>query len=527
MKLFAEKHCQKPQNVLNSSEFVFKGTLKMKTYSADQLVKLDSEQIHQLQNNCDADALEYLDEKENELSFLNSKEKEHLREYYTDTMEKYRLLYEAIVTGFSTKNHPGFPEHIYNINLDDGIIETDKNGRRINYSTEILAPCTTSILHYINRECNDVYVVLPPIKAPERTIEKIISERKKEHADFSNKSLAVFEEEPELPFDTTPNKPICPTAQKLNLPFQKTQHVLLKISQDDLLPKDIYRLSITSKYPGDLEMIINELSQKFPAYVQFEKGERNLYRENLSNNKRNYFDIKKSAKFKIPNSSRHFYIEFQFKQTNMFFAHIRSHSAYEEYRVIEAKYNAAKDAAQKKKTLSQPEIKSKLANLKKQSEEKRALCLKIHNNAVHQSNLYLMHKILWLDDNARGLGRKPESPRGQYQHSIDMLKKNYIIESYEPFDGATAFATNSDEYFNKAHYLKMINILPESFNELGKHAKIHINKAWENLSQADLKVFDRLTSIAIKYQDVIRSIQKERQMMDTNTLLTIVSQNEK
>lgn len=498
----------------------------MKTYPADLLSKLDSEQINIIQQNCDKDALDYLEQKNDDMPFLNAEDKKHLREYYTDTMEKYRLLYEAIVSGFSTPNKTGFPEAIHNINLKDGSIETNKNGRRISYSTEILAPCTSALLHYINGECNDVYVIIPPIKSVERTTEKLITECQVEYQQARQNALEKFEEEPELPFYTAAQAANCPTAVYLeNLKREQLTHgALLNIAKRELLPKDIYRLSITSKYPGDLEELIRELENNFPPYIKFEDNERNLYKENLSQNKRNYFDIKKTARITIPNSERHFYIEFQFKQTNMFFAHIRSHSAYEDFRVYETKYNATKEAALKKKTSSTPEVKAKLALLKKQCEEKRNLCLRIHRNAVHQSNLYLMHKLLWLDDNAHGLGRKPELPQGRYKHSVETLKKNYIVESYEPFDGTTAFTTSEEEYLNKSYYLKMIGILPESFDELGKHAQIHINKAWENLSHADIKDFDRITNIAIKYQDVVRSIQKEKQLMDNNALLNVLAQ---
>ena len=324
----------------------------MKTYPANLLGKLDSEQINIIQQNCDKDALEYLDEKDVEMPFLNAEDKEHLREYYTDTMEKYRLLYEAIVSGFSTPHKTGYPESIHNINLKDGSIETNKNGRRINYSTEILAPCTSALLHYINGECNDVYVIIPPIKGVERTTEKLITECQAEYEQNRKKALEKFEEEPELPFSTNADK--CPTAVMLeNLKAeQQTKGALLDIAQKELLPKDIYRLSITSKYPGDLEELIKELEANFPPYIKFEDTERNLDKEKLSQNKRNYFDIKKTALITIPDSNRRFYIEFQFKQTNMFFAHIRSHSAYEEFRVFETKYNAIKEAAQKKKTIS-------------------------------------------------------------------------------------------------------------------------------------------------------------------------------
>lgn len=92
----------------------------MKTYTPDQLVILDSGQIDQVQKSIDGDALAFLDDKKEELDFLNPEEQAHLKEYYTDTMEKYRLLYEAVVSGFATPNSTGFPEYIYNINLKDG-----------------------------------------------------------------------------------------------------------------------------------------------------------------------------------------------------------------------------------------------------------------------------------------------------------------------------------------------------------------------------------------------------------------------
>ena len=116
----------------------------MKTYTPDQLVILDSGQIDQVQKSIDGDALAFLDDKKEELDFLNPEEQAHLKEYYTDTMEKYRLLYEAVVSGFATPNSTGFPEYIYNINLKDGSIETDRNGRHISYSTANVTTFTSS-----------------------------------------------------------------------------------------------------------------------------------------------------------------------------------------------------------------------------------------------------------------------------------------------------------------------------------------------------------------------------------------------
>ncbi|MBR2273232.1 MAG: hypothetical protein IJ864_00115 [Alphaproteobacteria bacterium] len=484
----------------------------MQTYTADQLVKMGSEQIDQIQSNCDSDALDYITEKTDELTFMTKTDINNLKEYYTDTMEKYRLLYEAFVYGLSTEQKPGFPEHIYNIDLKDGSIETDKNGRRINYTTEILAPCTTSALHYINNDCNDMYIIFPPVKDIERTIEKLVEERQREHKELREKNLATFEEEPELPFNLSLQESYCPTVYNLQQQKieQQTKETLLKITTDSILPKDIYRLSITSRYPQDLETLIKQFECKFPAYIKFVGNERNFYNKELTENPRRYLDRKKIARISIPQSNRYFYVEFQFKQTNMFFAHIRSHSVYEQARLLTAKYNTAQEAAQKKKgTAGYEEAKNKALQLKKLCQEKNELCIDIHKSAIHQSNFYVLNHVMWQDKNAEGL-RHPKNSKGQYEQSIDFLKKNYIIESYEPFDGAMAFATTPNEYLNKSYYLKMIGSLPENFDELGKNAKNYINKAWENLTSSDIKNFDLVTATAIKYQDIIRTLQKEK-----------------
>lgn len=501
----------------------------MKTYTAAQLVKAGSTAIDLIQQDCDTEALEYIEKYKDKLSFLSSREKENLREYYSETIEKYRLLYKAFVLGLKTEQKTGFPEHIYSINLKDGTIETDKNGRRINYTTEIMAPCTSSLLHYINHECNDLYVIFPPIKDIERTIEKIVDERKNEHQELCNNLLHSFEEEPELPFGISLTEESCPTISNIyqELCQNKTNNALVSIAKDDILPQDIYRLSITSRYPHDLEILINQLSKNFPDYIKFADEERNAYKKTLNENPRRYLDRKKIACITIPNSDRQFLVEFQFKQTNMFFAHIRSHSVYEQFRILDAKYKTAQEHAKKKKgSAAYEEAKAKALALKKQCEEKRILCIDIHKSAIHQSNMYVFNRIMWEDKNTSGLEGKtsdnilfPQNAKGQYLRSIETLQKNYIIEDYNQFDGATAFTTNQNEYLNKSYYLKMIGILPESFDELGKNAKIHINKAWENLTDSDIKNFDLITATAIKYQDIIRAMQKEQQKRETQPSL--------
>ena len=496
----------------------------MKTYSLDQLRNFSSEEINEIQRPIDIDAQNYADEKRNELTFLKDSDFVQLKEYFTDTMEKYRLIYKAIVQCFKRGRNTGYPEFIYNINLKDGSIETDKKGRRCQYFTRHLAPCNTSMLHYINQDSNDVFVILPPIKSIERTIEKLILECTREYSEYKNDKLnpninSYGEEEPELPFNLTDlrNMPLSKFMEKKN--NNAPEGFLIDIAKYELLPKDIYRLTITSKYRSDIEEQIKTMEEKFPSYIKFEKGERNLYKKDLKDNPRYYYDIKKTAQITIPGTSRKFYIEFQFKQTCMFFSHIRSHKAYEDYRILEAKYLTLKESMNKKQTNSQ-EDKKRLLQLKKQVETQKLLCVNIHKSAVHQSNLNLMHKLAWINENAKGLNEIPNVDK--------IIKENYITESEEPFDGATAFTTNQDEYLNKCYYLKLLEILPENFNEFSKTAKATVQKEWKELSETDLADFASITTMAIKYQTEIRNLQKQKgknQNLDHDEILDIISQN--
>ena len=84
----------------------------MKTYTPDQLVILDSGQIDQVQKSIDGDALAFLDDKKEELDFLNPEEQAHLKEYYTDTMEKTaasRLTVTAVTSAIRQKSLPPAP----------------------------------------------------------------------------------------------------------------------------------------------------------------------------------------------------------------------------------------------------------------------------------------------------------------------------------------------------------------------------------------------------------------------------------
>ncbi len=513
--------------------------IKVTTYTLDQLINYDLEGINSIQKNIEDDAKIYLSNNLPNMPFLSSEEKEMLFESFNNSMEKYRLLVNAIVSGFSTSENLGYPENIYNLDINTGVIERDANNRRIDYNIDILAPCTTSALRYINSEGNNVFTVIPPIKSYSRTVQKIITECVHEYNENIQKDLKKLKlEKPIKEYKSTKIKLL--ELQKI---YNANKSFFNKYSK---LPKDIYRLTITSKYKDDLSKLINRLSKNFPEYIKFENNQRNAYNSSLKDNTRFYFDIKNTAKITIPETNKYFYIEFQFKQTNMFFAHIRSHKAYESYRTLKSKHSQFKDSLGANPSA---EDELKLQNQEMLCKKKQQLCVEIHKNAVHQSNLYLMHKIAWLDNNSRGLGRKPENPDGTYNHSINVIRNNYIVEDFIPFkdnsetnneiniipfDGVTAFSTSDNEYLNKAHYLKMIDILPEHFDELNeniikdginKTAKEIVNEKWQTLTNADKKDFNSISNIAIKYQNVIRQIQSEKHLKDKEAQEKAIKEN--
>ena len=94
---------------------VILGPNTMKTYTLDQLRNFTSEQINDIQRPIDIDAQNYADSYKEALKFLSPEDFAQLKEYFTDTMEKYRLIYKAIVQTFKNEHNAGYPEFIYNI----------------------------------------------------------------------------------------------------------------------------------------------------------------------------------------------------------------------------------------------------------------------------------------------------------------------------------------------------------------------------------------------------------------------------
>jgi len=482
----------------------------MQIYPIDAIAPLAPKDVDTIAERNDNSAQETFDaHKEELLPILGKQGFERLNRLYSNSMKKVGWIYNFIKNSFHVRQ----PEAIYNINLANGEVEINKNSKRVRYSTSVVSSFTTTVWRFWTASCGQIDIVMPPMKSPERTIAKILEERIKEHNALINKNMKdlsqLHEKNDESSFWNSLSllEDHCPTVKELRDLYKQERRTLIEskrvqkafkeIKEDDLIPKDIFRLSVLVKFPEQINTLVKHFEKNFSSYIKFTPRDDNQYEKTLSQNPRFYFDRKKTAILTMPDTDEQFYIEFQFKQRNMFYAHIRSHKAYEVYREAKADFERTHSLADKKRC-----------------NDAENLCLAIHKNAVHQSNFYLMSEISWGDDNDRTY-IAPLTSNGQYIASQDMIKNNYLIDDYDtPFDGATAFSTNGNEHLNKCCYLKLIGILPENFDEMDKGAKARVNKAWYSLTPMDIENFNKITEAAIRYQEVIREKQRAEKEKD-------------
>lgn len=482
----------------------------MQTYSVDDIASLDPKDVDTIAERNDQNALEFFYSQKKELTAVLGKEGfKKLCNLFDGSMKKVGKIYNYIKESFHVRQ----PESIFSIDLNNGEVKTNKNGKRTRYSTSVVSSFTATTWRFWTAECGPVDIVAPPMKSPERTVAKIFEERIKEHQELIDKKMRQISDidiskQKETTFfeSLSLTEESCPTIKQLKQLYSlgcksskeddATKNAFDAIKKDDLIPKDIFRLSVLVKFPEQINAIINHFQKNFPSFMKFDKRDDNQYEKTLSQNPRLYFDRKKAAYITMENGEK-FYIEIQFKQRNQFYAHMRSHKAYEFYRQALADY-------EKSHSLSD----------KKRCNDAQKLCLTIHKNAVHQSNLYLLNEIAWGDDNDRTY-ILPFTSNGQFLTSREMIMKNYLIDDYDtPFDGTTAFATNNHEHLNKCCYLKLIGILPENFDETEQYAKVRINKAWQTLTPMDIENFNKITATAIRYQEIIREKQLNEKKRD-------------
>ena len=483
----------------------------MQIYPIDDIASLDPKDVDAIAERNDNNAQEFFHSQKKELTaVLGEPDFIQLCNLFTGSMKKVGKIYNHIRESFHVRQ----PESIFSIDLENGEVKTNKNGKRIRYSTNVVSSFTTTTWRFWTTECGPVDIIMPPMKSPERTVAKIFEERIKEHLELiDNKMKELTKLEPSIQEENSFFESLaltedhCPTLKQLKnlyclerktlIESKRVQSAFKEIREDNLIPKDIFRLSVLVKFPEQINDIVKYFKKNFPSYIKFGKRDDNQYEKTLSQNPRLYFDRKLSAQIFMPETNEQFYIEFEFKQRNQFYAHIRSHKAYEIYRKARADYEQTHSLADKKRC-----------------DEAQKRCLIIHKNAVHQSNLYLLSEIAWGDDNDRTYV-SPLTSNGQFLTSQGIIDKNYLIDTYDtPFDGATAFSTHEHEHLNKCCYLKLIGILPENFDETEQYAKARINKAWQTLTPIDIKNFNKITEAAIRYQEVIRDKQLREKEKD-------------
>ena len=104
----------------------------MENYQIDALGSLTPEDIDAIQKQRDTEARDFLEEhREILIKALGPKGFEALCKLYTNTMKKQSFLFNGPRKALGQRQ----PEAIYNLNLETGEIETNKNGKRVRYRT--------------------------------------------------------------------------------------------------------------------------------------------------------------------------------------------------------------------------------------------------------------------------------------------------------------------------------------------------------------------------------------------------------
>ena len=105
---------------------------------------------------------------------------------------------------------------------------------------------------------------------------------------------------------------------------------------------------------------------------------------------------------------------------------------------------------------------------------------------------------------------------GTYCDCVEFIENNYKEESYDDFDPQTAFSM--DNTINRLCFLRLIEALPQTFNELSKDAAKQINETFESLGEEDIERFKNINEVAKRYQKTIQEIINERKIKDGKML---------
>lgn len=445
----------------------------MKNYEVKDIVNLPYEEIDRIQEKVNQENLRLIDKAFAD-GRISADDREYLYEFYHDGMGVYREVYRTLYEVFRQ------PENTCAFNLSTGKVDTDENGKHINYGLKAVTPFTDTRLEYVDKFHNPIHVIFPKMKKADRAIEKIESEYHQDYLDEISRVVDRF-------FDDEDRDSLVERMQNVKKSATKLH--------------DILRLTITCKYYSDVErikrvMTTNKTHQD-RNYVIDPKETRDLFLRPLSENEKKYYDIKMIMHQKTP-GGRPIDVEVQLKINTLYNADIRTHKIYEDVRSIEG------DLALNESAMDQNTVRQKKAQIKILKNKIRA----INGNAIHQYNMMVLDKARRIeDDGYRPLRIRPDHEDGTYTQCLGVIANEYLVESFDKFDPQTAFS--ADNEMNKLAFMRMIGKFDNDFDETSSTAPEVINSSFENLSPAETERFLGITDIAQRYASVIE--QKIRQ----------------
>lgn len=437
----------------------------MKEYKVSEVVNMTNEEIDAIQNEINQKNLHAIEEAFEDRR-ISETDYEYLKEFYHDGMGIYREVYRSLYEDFK---HPCYTSAI---DLATGQIDVDAHGQPMNYGLKAVTPFTSTRLEYVDKFNNHIYVIFPKMKSAERAIEKL--EYCKDYAKELQAAAHLAFEKEDMEAFAEKIRSITPNSSKLH---------------------DIVRLTITCKYLTDVERIERVMTENRgftePNYIINPFETRDRFKKPLSENPKKYYDIKMIMHQKNGNGKT-LDVEVQLKIHTLYLADLRTHKHYENIRALET------EIARNKQNLTERELRQKQAKIEILTRRIR----RINENAIRFYNMIVIDKARrFEDDGYRPLRIEPDFSDNTYQQCRQFIQREYMVESYEPFDPTTAFSAEDEA--NKVAFLRLIGKVEPTFDEFAKHAMENVDSLFRQLAPSEKMRFDGINEVAKRYAPFI------------------------
>lgn len=399
---------------------------------------------------------------------INDKEFQSLYKIYNDGMTYYSQVYDLFLELF------GDPKNITGFDMKTGEVLLNSSHKPVAYDARVLTPFVETRVKFEDKDGNKIYVIFPRIKASHRSIDKLTKEIGKN----INKELsAAFTEY----LDCEDRELFVEICEK---PLTKSDNKTVELH-------DITRLTITRKYLSGIDHLTNIINKYKGVHNYTSDTPRNRFDIPLYENPKKYFDSKIVLTL-LDDTGKPFDVETQLKIDTLYRADIRTHHNYEISRKIIESISENDPNKETKEALAE--------ELDRQNRD-------INENAAHEYNMIVLDKVQRkINTNLKHRRRKEINSDGTYPECNDFILDNYLVSSYEAFDPQTAF--NPEHYtkgkpINKMCFLKLMELLPENFDEFAPGADQIIEQKFQSIyDKSDPQKYQELHAVRSRYREI-------------------------